>query len=58
MADEQVRNGAAANQEDVQHNNDSAQATIRRAALGGEISYERILRVCGKEEEKLDRRQE
>ena len=45
MADEQVQKGAAAIQENVRHNYDSAKATIRHATRGGEISHEGIRRV-------------
>ena len=58
MADELVRKRAAANQEGVRHNYNSAKATIRRAIRGGEISHERIRRVYGMKGEKLARRKE
>ena len=56
VADEQALIGAAANQEDVRHNYDSAKATIRRAT-SGEISYERICWVCGMKGKNLDSRE-
>ena len=58
IADKQVRKGAAANQEGVQHQYNSAKPAIRHVTSMRKISHERICRVYGAKGEKLDHRDE